>query len=216
MNRAGLQPLLRDPRLWRGSGAAEIKAAPTGHAALDAVLPGGGWPRGALSEILHPFPGVGELTLALPLLVGLTQQPRSIALLAPPQLPAAPAWADAGVALARMLVVQPQADADALWAAEQLLHAGAGAVLLWRERIDPTALRRLQLAAEAGDGIGLLYRPLAAEREASVAALRLRIERRHGEPQIEVLKCRGARPTGRYALGGHAVSTHPLGQRLSA
>ncbi len=201
MNRAAaLQTVLRDARLWRGDRAAAIRATATGHAALDAALPGGGWPQGALSEILHASPGVGELSLALPLLARLTQARQHVAFIAPPYLPYAPALADAGLALHQVLVVEPRDAVDALWAAEQLLHAQAGAVLLWQARIDMTALRRLQLAAETGGGIGLLYRPLSAAQDSSAAGLRLSITREHGSPRVAVLKCRGARPSAQYAL----------------
>ncbi len=199
---AALQTVLRDARLWRGDSAAPLSAQATGHAALDAVLPGGGWPLGALSEILFPAPGVGEVSLALPLLARLTRAKKPVAFVAPPLLPYAPALVNAGIDLQRVLVVEPRDITDALWSVEQLLHAQAGAVLLWQSRIDSTALRRLQLAAETGGGIGLLYRPLSAANESSVAGLRLRVEREHGTPRVEVLKCRGARPPWRYALAG--------------
>lgn len=198
---AAQQSVLRDPRLWRGSGAALLRAEPTGHDALDAVLPGGGWPLGALSEILHPHPGVGELSLVLPLLTRLTGAERHVAFVAPPCRPHAPALAAAGVRPLRLLIVEAATGADRLWATEQLLHAGAAATLLWCETVETTALRRLQLAAERGGSVALLFRPLAAEREHSVAALRLRVTRCAGSAQIEVLKCRGARPPGRYAVG---------------
>ncbi len=198
---AALQVVLRDARLWRGDSAAPLRAEASGHATLDAVLPGGGWPLGALSEILHPRPGVGELSLALPLLARLTRAKKHVAFVAPPFIPYAPALANAGVELRYTLVVEPREVADALWSVEQLLHAQAGAVLLWQPRIDTTALRKLQLAAETGGGIGLLYRPLAAMSESSVAGLRLRIGREDsGVPSVEVLKCRGLRPPARYAL----------------
>lgn len=205
MNRAvALQDVLRDARLWRGGGAAPLRAEPTGHAALDAVLPGGGWPCGALSEILYAAPGVGELRLAMPLLCRLTRQKRQVALVAPPLRLQATALNQMGVDPQRLLVVEPRDNVDALWSVEQLLHARAGAVLLWQSRIDATALRRLQLAAETGGGVGLLYRPLAAADESSVAGLRLRIARGKGgarsAPQVEILKCRGARPARHYAL----------------
>jgi protein ImuA len=198
--RTPLQTVLTDPRLWRGSGAAPLRAQATGWAALDALLPGGGWPCGALSEVLHAQPGVGELSLLLPLLARLTRAGRPVAFIAPPCRLHAPALMAGGVDLSHTLVVQPPHDSDALWSAEQLLHAGGAALLLWCRDIDTTAMRRLQLAAEHRDGLALLMRPLSAERSASVAALRLRIERVDGMPTVDVLKCRGARPTQRIAL----------------
>jgi hypothetical protein len=59
-------------------------AQPTGFAALDAVLPSGGWPESALTELLLPADGIGELRLLLPTLARLTQARQDIVLVAPP------------------------------------------------------------------------------------------------------------------------------------
>lgn len=195
-----LAEVLRDPRIWRRGTAAPatIDAQPTGIAGLDARLPGGGWPRGALSEILIEQDGLGECSLLLPALAALTQARRRVALVAPPYLPYAPALAGAGIDLAQ--VVHIDADAgDTHWTAEQCLRAGCcGAVLNWLPRADYRQLRRLQLAAETGGAIGFVFRPLAAAAEASPAALRLRITMAtDGAPRIDILKCRGR-------LGDHA------------
>ena len=49
-------------RVWQASRLAHAGAAalPTGFATLDAELPGGGWPAGALIELLADRPGVGS------------------------------------------------------------------------------------------------------------------------------------------------------------
>jgi len=54
-----LNVLLEAGRLWRGQAPLACPASPepTGHAVLDAALPGGGWPEAALSEILLPADG---------------------------------------------------------------------------------------------------------------------------------------------------------------
>jgi hypothetical protein len=157
-------------------------------------LPGGGWPLGAVSEVLHAQLGAGELSLALPLLARLTQAGRPIAFVAPPMLPYAPRLAGAGVSLSRVLVVQPDRAQDRLWCAEQLLRAAAGAVLLWIDQADTQSLRRLQLAAEENDSCVLVYRPTRQANEATPSALRLRVWREQGMPQVQVLKCRGMTP----------------------
>jgi hypothetical protein len=195
-----LQTLLRDARLWRGDRQASLRAEPTGHAQLDAALPGGGWPCANLSEIVYAAPGVGELQLAMPLAARLTQARRPLALVAPPHLPYAVALRRHGVALAELTVIDARNDLDAVWTSETLLRARAGAVLLWHDAIDITAQRRLQLAAETGDAIALVYRRLSRHDTNSVAALRLKIARVDGRAQIEVLKCRGARPARIYTL----------------
>lgn len=185
---------LLGPQLWRGHQQAAIRATPTGFAALDRVLPGGGWPLGAVSEILHAQPGVGELSLALPLLAGLTQAGRKLAFVAPPCLPYAPRLAAAGLSLEQVLVVDADDTQNALWSAELLLRAG-GCVLLWADKVEISALRRLQLAAESQDGCVLLYRSDRHARESTPSALRLRVWREADRtPCVDVLKCRGYKP----------------------
>lgn len=188
-----LEALLDGRRLWKGRGAParpRADAVPTGHAALDAALPGGGWPQAALSEILHPADGMGEIRLAWPALARLAQAGQRVVLVAPPHLPCAPAWRSAGVEPARLQLVQATDPREALWAAEQCLRSGScGAVLCWPHRADDRALRRLQVAAETGRSLAFAWRPLAAQRNPSPAALRLAIG---PEPNaLRVLKCRG-------------------------
>jgi hypothetical protein len=67
-------------------------------------------------------------------------------------------------------------------------------VLVWPATIRDREIRRLQLAAEAGGSTGFLYRSVDAAREASPAALRLKLQRADSDRlQIDVLKCRGGR-----------------------
>ena len=59
-----LDTLFNGGQVWKGRPAPPAASPqPTGHAALDAALPSGGWPEAALSEILLAGPGVGELQL---------------------------------------------------------------------------------------------------------------------------------------------------------
>lgn len=210
-----------DPRsllgrsVWRAHEQAQIKAEPTGFSALDRVLPGGGWPIGAVSEVLHAQPGVGELSLALPLLARLTRAGRQVAFIAPPMLPYAPRLASAGLELSSVVVVDAEAAQDALWSAEQLLRAGAGSVLLWIDKAEAQSLRRLQLAAEENDSCALVYRPSRRANEATPSALRLRVWREQGAPQVEVLKCRGMTPRPTH-LGEDADTFVAAPQRHAA
>lgn len=192
-----LNELLRRPGIWRGGEQARqtgLDHVATGFQALDQALPGHGWPLGALTEILHPQPGMGELRLLMPALSRLSHQGRWIAWIAPPYLPYAPALAAWGLALDRLLLVHPEAS-DALWAVEQALRSGTcGAVLASPTKADPKALRRLQLAAEAGQSWGVLFRPIEAAEQASPAALRLLLAARGGRTAVRLLKCRGGSP----------------------
>ncbi len=187
--------------IWRGTSGAQQRAEATGIAALDARLPGGGWPSGALSELLVAAQGIGELSLALPLAARMTQAGRLVAFVAPPQLPYGPALAQAGLVLTRTLIVEPRNKDEAVWAAEQLLRSPAcGAVLVWAATLREADSRRLQLAAESADTVALVYRPAAAARATSVAALRLALISREKRLEIEVLKARGGRPGARFFI----------------
>jgi len=177
---------------------------PTGFAVLDAALPGGGWPVGALTEVLPAREGIGEVRLLLPALAALSRQGRWLAWIDPPHIPYAPALSGAGVDLSRMVLVQPRRPEEALWAAEQALASGApAAVLMWLRNLEDRPLRRLQLAAERGRSWGVLFRPPEAARRPSPAALRLTVTPAETGVAVQVIKCRGA-------AGGRAPLTLPL------
>jgi hypothetical protein len=190
-----LQELLAHPSVWRGRSRAAVETLSTGFAALDAGLPGGGWPRHGLVEVLTPQPGVGELYLLLPVLAGLSRAApgRWCTWVSPPHEPYAPALESHGVALDRMLVVRTHLP---LWAHEQALRSGAcGLALAWLPRASPRAIRRLQLAAEQGRALGVLFRSQQFAHLASPAMLRVVLEPvkepgRHGA-RVTLIKSRG-------------------------
>ncbi len=174
---------------------------PSGIGALDPVLPGGGWPRGALTEILFDRDGSGELGLVMPALAALSRQGRWIAWVAPPYIPYAPALAALGMDLSRNLLIHPREQDDALWAVAQALRSGTcGAVLAWPRLCSEQALRRLQLAAEAGHCLGLLFRPASARHRPSPAALRVQLGSEGAErgaaaaTRLQIHKRRGGGP----------------------
>ena len=193
MNAVALNEVLRHPGIWRRASSAlpTLRAQPTGCAALDAMLPGGGWPLGALSEILVTRDGLGELSLVMPALAELTQRRRRVAFVAPPYIPYAPALTTHGVDLAHVVEIDATGG-DGAWSAEQCLRSGGcGAVLFWLPKADYAQLRRLQLAAETGGALGFVFRPAAVAHGASPAGLRLVVDSDGSTTEIEVLKCRG-------------------------
>jgi protein ImuA len=180
------------PSLWRASQLARgsMRTIDTGYAALSAELPGGGWPIGALVDLLVQQPGVGEIRLLRPALNALGKRP--IALVQPPHLPNAPAFAYLGVPLELLIQVQAPKTGDALWAAEQILRAGTcGALLVWAAQTPAASLRRLHLAAQSSETLFVMMRPLAVAASASPALLRLAV-RPHGDGiSVEIVKRRG-------------------------
>src|SRR5437868_167822 len=189
-----LENVLQQHPVWRGQGLARVsERISSGYEELDACLPGGGWPAGALTEVLGDREGVGELQLVLPALAALTTRGKRVAWLAPPHLPYAPALAAAGIDLAHLIVVRAPGRRDALWAAEQVLRAGScHALLAWLPNARYEELRRLAVAAESSHACALLFRPRAASAESSPAALRLAFEPSTEGLAVRLIKRRGA------------------------
>ncbi|MGH8658747.1 MAG: translesion DNA synthesis-associated protein ImuA [Gammaproteobacteria bacterium] len=197
----GLEAVLQDPRVWRLGRESPARPAgiATGFAALDALLPGRGWPRGALTEIVTAGQGSGALGLLIPALADLSQSEQWLAWIDPPYLPYAPALARRGIDLARVLIVLgTRTRGEMLWAVEQALRSGAcGAVLVWLRSAHPRELRRLQLAAEVGQCWGVVFRPSVALDESSPAALRLLVA---SPSTVHILKRRGGEGVVRLDL----------------
>lgn len=195
-----LQEVLQRPDVWRGGYAPSVAATESGFEALDDLLPGSGWPHGALTELQCAQEGIGELRLLLPTLARLSRGDRWVAMVAPPYIPYAPALAAAGIDLSRLLLVHPRQGADHWWALENSLRAGAcSAVLAWVGRAEASHLRRLQLAAEAGDCMGFLFQRQAVV--GSPAALRLNLSAAGPNAlNVQVVKRRGGWPTGPVRL----------------
>jgi len=190
--RAGL---LSRPDLWRASELAYVAepSLPTGFPALDAELPGGGWPTGKLTEILPAHEGIGELRLLNSALADLSAADKRLAWIAPPHLPYAPALAAAGIELARLIIVRTRTPQETLWAVEQALASRAfGAVLAWPGAVRYPELRRLQLAAEGSRVFAVLFRPGKAAAEPSPASLRIALASAAGGLAVHILKRRGA------------------------
>ena len=212
-----LDTVLQRADVWRGKRlGTTARAVSSGFSELDAALPGGGWPRGALTEIIMPQQGIGALRLLVPALARLSQDDRWICWVAPPYIPYAPALVAAGIDLSRILLVHPGAQQDGLWAVEQSLRSGTcSAVLAWPTLGDATVMRRLQLAAEAGDALGFLFRSGRLVQRPSPAALRIQLKPEpRGDLSLSNLKRRGGWACGPIHLEmpvqghGTAVALH--------
>ena len=181
-------------RVWRGGslGDANLLTLPTGHAQLDAVLPGGGWPVGALTELVVSHWGIGELRLLLPALSALSQAQRWLVWIAPPYAPYAPALLQAGVDLRYALLIEVRhSSQDLFWSMEKLLRNPAtGIVMAWPRTVLAGDLRRLQLAAEAGQTLGILFHQRLLE--STPAALRLQLNPVRQDLEVSILKARGS------------------------
>ncbi len=207
-----------DRHLWRADHLSADEGAPTlssGFAALDAELPGGGWPLGQLIEVLADRPGLGELSLLAPALATLgaerragvwvlpvTEGKRAASQAAAP-LPYAPALEAAGIDAAHAMFVQPATARESWWTLEQSLRAGGpaallGAVIGWLPdsaqhgaEADFRALRRLHLLAAQQRALVVVLRATRHASAPSPATLRLQLTQQAGRLQVQLLKRRG-------------------------
>lgn len=183
--------------VWRADALACADGAvlPSGHAELDVHLPGGGWPVGALCEILQTQHGQHEWRLLLPALCQATQSAvvddrrrlppgrrpvdRRVVLVGAPCIPFAPGLAGQALAARSLLWVKAQSLAERLWVAEQALRcADVAALLLWlvgapSSRVRADHLRRLHLGAQTQAKLLFVMRSASAQGESSPAVLRL-------------------------------------------
>lgn len=187
-----LSEVLSRQDIWRGDRLAvrDGAAESSGFDALDAELPGKGWSTGALTELLPTQTGVGELALLWPVLARLSRS-GWLALVAPPYLPFAPAWAE--LSLEHLWWVRGVSAQEAAWATEQMLASGAfAAVLSWLPQVESAQMRRLQLAVEGRRSLAFVMRAPTAARSASPAPLRLQLAAAGaGALSVQILKRRG-------------------------
>jgi protein ImuA len=188
-----LAKLLHNPLLWRGDQLARADdAVSSGFATLDRELPGGGWPKAVLTELCVDFEGIGEFSLLLPALKRLTQAGEWIALLAPPHVPHAPAFAGRGINPARVIVIETEEEKDRWWAAEQVLRANsAGALLFWPKSSTDQRTRRLQLAAQEGKALAFLFTRTIRAVHPSPSPLRIRLSSSASGLSVDIFKRRG-------------------------
>jgi len=165
---------------------------------LDRELPNGGWPQGALTELLVRHMGIGELRFLAPTLKALTQRGKHVVLLAPPHVPYAPAFAAMGIDPEKLIVIHAAKPVDRLWAVEQALKSEQfGALVTWLDAsesnmVRPELIRRLQLAARHTTGPVFVFRPWAAQQSPSPAPLRmLLLPRRYPGLAVQIIKRRG-------------------------
>jgi len=198
--------LAGNPSLWRGCDMAGQgnHGLPTGYPQLDNILPGRGWPRNAIVEIISYPWGMGELQLLIPLMREVVKQGHWILWVSPPYLLNSPALSQAGVNPEQVLLVNLDASCrDALWSMEKALQtASCGLVLAWQNWLPAKVVRRLQLAAAAGKTLGILFQHKNSKH--SQPSLRLEIKGFYpgkqapsgpgdhpGYTEITVLKARG-------------------------
>ena len=184
--------------VYRASHQAELLTISTGWPALDHLLPGDGYPVGAVTELLVECPGIGEVSLLLHALSNqlCTHPSRRLAIIDPPPALNAPALIQLGIDCQNVPFIACRNDGERVWCVEQMSTAGEFvAFVVWGDTLDTTALRRLQLAAEKAACPIFVYRHLYRATERSPAALRLAVTAHlvdgYLHQRLKVVKCRG-------------------------
>lgn len=182
--------------VWRGTdlGGAEFRTVSSGFTALDAQLPGGGWPTHSLTELLMPQAALCEWRLLGPALQPLLAEGGRLYLIAPPKQPFAAGLAQLGVTPNQVMWIAATTPVDRLWATEQIVKSDpAGAVLSWLPQARPEQVRRLQVHATVCDAPVFLFRPVATLRDSSPAPLRISVTTGKGwELEVRIPKRKGS------------------------
>ncbi len=200
----GFLPPEIEAALWRGNqlGSPVTSVVPSGFPALDAELPGAGWPCHSLTEILQPQPTVAEWRLLAPAMRQVVSCGGHIVVVGPPKSPHLPGLKYAGLDERHLVWVQADAPAERLWVTEQLIKTNAAGLLVsWLPQARQEQIRRLQVCAQACDGPVFLCRPAAAEHEPSAAPLRVQL--RFGldwQLHVHLLKRKGPTHEGDVTL----------------
>lgn len=193
------QLLNGNPQLWRGCDMAGqgSHGHTTGFRDLDNILPGRGWPQKGLMEVVSQQWGMGELQLLLPLMRSVIESGKWILWISPPHSVYAPALIQAGIDTNQVLVVNLEASCkDALWSMEKAFQAeNCGLVLAWQNWLPGTVLRRLQLAADTGNTLGVIFKH--HDSKYSPSPIRLQIKEsskrksQFSAAEVTVIKARG-------------------------
>lgn len=182
------------PNVWHGGEVScqDEAAWASGHAALDAQLPGGGWPGGGLVELLQEQPETHAWQLLLPALArAVLRHAGSVVLVEPPREPFGPSLRAQGLPAERLLWVRGDKPSARLWACEQALRSSeVAAVLAWLPQAKNAELRRLHLASQQQGRLFFAFRPLNVRNDSSPARLRLLLEGQE-VMKVHVLKRRG-------------------------
>jgi protein ImuA len=148
----------------------------SGHAPLDAQLPGGGWPCQALTELLIAHCGSCEWRLLWPALSRIQAQGDTVFLVGAPHTPHLRGLRLMGLSERQFVWVKADSPRERLWAAAQIIQSGqAGAVMAWLPQADARALRRLQASTSHCEAPVFVLRPASAANDTSPAPLRLSV-----------------------------------------
>lgn len=167
----------------------------TGCEAMDRILPGNGLHRAAIVEYVAKA-GSGATVLSLIAAREACRDGGAFVVVDRSRRFNPPAAANVGIDLGNTIFVRPRTRKDELWALIQALRCqGVGAVLAWPEKLDSREFRALQLASEAGGGVGIFLRPTSVRGLPSWSKVQMLVEALPSLSALrrlrtEVLRCR--------------------------
>jgi protein ImuA len=141
----------------------------SGSRAMDRLLPCGGYACGSMLELVRNQSGSGAFSLALMIAKQAMVNGKYLIVLDPYRQLYPVALPALGIPIERVIALQPNHHADAIWSMDQAFRCSAvGAVIAEVGHLEDRAARRLQLAAEQGGGLGILMRdPVSARNQPS-------------------------------------------------
>jgi cell division inhibitor SulA/protein ImuA len=156
------------------------------------MLPGGGWPKGGVVELIIPDDHADAIDLVMPALQRLSRQGRWIAMVTPPLPSRAAVFKDPDINANRVLQVNPHPGRSGLWTVESMLHSGdCAAVLAWPGCDTELMDKRLQKAAEMGKTLCVLFRYASLATHPSGVDVRLKVEVSEGSRAVYRVNSRG-------------------------
>lgn len=183
------------------AGAADV-ALPCGVGPLNALLPSGGLRSGTVVEWLTEAEGAGAAMLGFVSVLPWLGEDRACVIVDEKQ-EFYPAFLSAlGIDLEQVLLVRPTPK-DVWWALEQALRCRGVAVTVgWLGPVPNRIAQRLQMAAEAGGGLGVFFRPASVRAEPTWCHTRLLVQAVARGIDFQSVPTRRARIEVLYCKGG--------------
>ncbi|MEZ8546673.1 translesion DNA synthesis-associated protein ImuA [Vibrio cyclitrophicus] len=191
---------LQDRQLiWKGLQSATLgSTTSTGYPQLDKQLDGG-FPTHGVIEV-ESQQGIGELRLLTPYLAQQNSQKLAI-FINPPGKIGAEFFSNQRIQLENILVIEPQRDLDALWAAEQCLKSGAcHSVLLWGTNLEIHQTKRLQAASETGKCLQFHFKATSHNQLSLPVSLSMKLSSHAQGLKVEITKRKGSWSYGSFIL----------------
>ncbi|MGF1720270.1 translesion DNA synthesis-associated protein ImuA [Vibrio kyushuensis] len=194
-----IEQLKNNQMIWQGAHTpVSGEYLPTGFETLDQKLEGG-YPRHGVVEV-QSLSGIGELRLMFPHIKQNDTERLSVFIQPPGYLCAEQLEAE-DIDNQKVLIMYPQTQQQALWAAEQCLKSGACSnVFLWHSDLEVHQARRLQVASEEGDCLQFIFRQQQQGRFSLPVSLSMTLAPHRSGLEVTITKRKGGWPQGSFIL----------------